>query len=903
MKMRIKDRLTFAAWGGALLLCLSNVAHAAEGPYGGTAAAIPGTVLAENYDTGGQGVAYDVTTVNGTDNSYRSDGVDLETATPPATGNDLGWTASGQWFKYTVNAATAGTYTVSFLVAAPSAVTDGFHLSNSSGTNLSGPVNVPATGGWQTWTTVTATVTLPAGTQTLTLNQDNAGWNIDTAAFALAEGPYGGTAAAIPGTVLAENYDTGGQGVAYNVTSTNGTDNGYRSQGVDLETATSPATGNDLGWTAAGQWFRYTVKVSTAGTYTVSFLVAAESAITDAFHLSSSSGTNLSGSVAVPDTSGWQVWTTVTATVTLPAGTQTLTLNQDSAGWNIDSLVFAAETSSCVAAPSAPTGLAASGTTGSGTTLSWTADTAPANCSISSYTVFENGSEIGTATGTSFAVTGLSASTTYSFTVEANDSVGPSPASSALSVTTSSSSGGEGPYGGTPVAIPGTVLAENYDLGGLGVGYEVSSTNGTDNAYRSDGVDLETASAPATGNDLGWTASGQWFRYTVNVSTAGTYTVNFLVAAESAISDAFHLSNSSGINLSGSVAVPDTGGWQTWTTVTATVTLPAGTQTLTLDQDNGGWNIDSMAFASGNGGGGGGGGKLFAPYIDMSITADEDIVTIQQQSGVKAFTLAFLDAVGACDIGWGGLGGTLPTDTLADGTSILTLVQQLQSAGVTVIYSIGGADGVDPAAYCSSASSLQAVYQTAVTRYGIKYLDFDIEGAATAEPAQITLRDQALVGLKAANPNLVISYTIPVEPTGLVAGDGLNLLSSARSDGVSLSVVNVMTMDYGSSGIEMGSAATEAAAATETQIQQAGLSATVGITPMIGQNDSSGEIFTLADATTLLNFANSNSYVTRLAMWSMGRDNGSCAGEAFASPSCSGVSQSTYEFSEIFETF
>jgi hypothetical protein len=286
-----------------------------------------------------------VTSTNGTDNGYRSDGVDLETATSPATGNDLGWTTAGQWFKYTVNVATAGTYKVSFLVAGDVAVTDAFHLSNSSGTNLSGSVNVPSTGGWQAWTTVTATVTLPAGTQTLTLNEDNAGWNIDSIAFAStnSEGPFGGTPAAIPGTVKAENYDTGGQGVAYHVTSANGTDNGYRSDGVDLETATSPATGNDLGWTAAGQWFKYTVNVATAGTYKISFLVAGDVAVTDAFHLSNSSGTNLSGSVNVPSTGGWQDWTTVTATVTLPAGAQTLTLNEDSAGWNIDSAAFAVQ--------------------------------------------------------------------------------------------------------------------------------------------------------------------------------------------------------------------------------------------------------------------------------------------------------------------------------------------------------------------------------------------------------------------------------------------------------------------------------------------------------------------------------------------------------------------------------
>ena len=117
-----------------------------EGAYGGTAAAVPGTVQAANYDTGGQGVAYNVTSVNGTGNSYRSDGVDLEACTDTGCGDDLGWTGTGQWFRYTVNAAAAGTYTVSLRLASPSGVTDGLHIASSSGANLSGNINVPATG-------------------------------------------------------------------------------------------------------------------------------------------------------------------------------------------------------------------------------------------------------------------------------------------------------------------------------------------------------------------------------------------------------------------------------------------------------------------------------------------------------------------------------------------------------------------------------------------------------------------------------------------------------------------------------------------------------------------------------------------------------------------------------------
>jgi uncharacterized protein involved in high-affinity Fe2+ transport len=351
----------------------SSARAATDAPYGGTPAAVPGAVFAENYDTGRQVVAYNVTSVNGTDNGYRSDGVDLEATTDTGgPANDLGWTAAGQWFKYTVNVQTAGTYTVGLRIAAPSAVTDGLHIDNSAGTNLSGSVSIPATGGYQTWTTITTTVTLPAGTQTLTVDQDNGGWNINFFAFGLnssggggtggtggsgTDAPYGGTAAAVPGNVLAENYDTGGQGVAYNVTSVNGSDNAYRSDGVDLETTTDTGGGaNDLGWTAAGQWFNYTVNVATAGTYTVGVRLAAPSAVADGLHIDNSAGTNLSGNINVPATGGWQTWTTVTATVTLPAGTQTLTVDQDNTGWNINYLSFTASSSGGGTGTAPPTG-------------------------------------------------------------------------------------------------------------------------------------------------------------------------------------------------------------------------------------------------------------------------------------------------------------------------------------------------------------------------------------------------------------------------------------------------------------------------------------------------------------------------------------------------------------------
>ena len=161
----------------------------------------------------------------------------------------------------------------------------------------------------------------------------------------------------------------------------------------------------------------------------------------------------------------------------------------------------------------------------------------------------------------------------------------------------------EAPYGGTPAAVPGTVQAEDYDTGGPGVAYHVTSVNGTGTAYRADGVDLESTSDTGGGYDLGWTTGGQWQRYTVDVATAGAYTVALRIAAPTAVTDALHLSDASGADLTGAVALPATGDWQTWGTATAGVTLPAGRQVLTLNQDSGGWNLNQLTFTARTGSG------------------------------------------------------------------------------------------------------------------------------------------------------------------------------------------------------------------------------------------------------------------------------------------------------------
>jgi len=123
---------------------------------------------------------------------------------------------------------------------------------------------------------------------------------------------------------------------------------------------------------------------------------------------------------------------------------------------------------------------------------------------------------------------------------------------------------------------------------------------------------------------------------------------------------------------------------------------------------------------------------------------------------------------------------------------------------------------------------------------------------------------------------------------------------------VEIDVVNIMAMDYGTSvdnNGQMGLNAIQAARATEGQLQSLGLDAGIGITPMIGVNDIASEVFTLADAQALLNFAQNDPNIVRLSMWSVARDNGATAGASYASPDSSGVAQTTYEYAGIFNHF
>jgi chitinase len=282
-----------------------------------------------------------------------------------------------------------------------------------------------------------------------------------------------------------------------------------------------------------------------------------------------------------------------------------------------------------------------------------------------------------------------------------------------------------------------------------------------------------------------------------------------------------------------------------------------------------------------------------AIYADISFTS---IQAAYQATGHKYYALAFvLGNAGTCAPAWDGT--HLMSENYYSGE-----ITAIRTAGGDVIAVFGGANGSDLASVCTTVPSLQAAYQTVLNQYQFTWIDLNIEGALVFNTAVIDRLNKAVRALQVANPNLKVSYTLPVLQSGL-PWEEQNVLSNARSNGVRIDYVNVMTMNYGPAGIDMGQAAIDAATNTHNQLVSLGIPAQVGITPMIGQNNTQGEIFTLSDADQLLAYARSNSYVGWLSFWSLGRDNGGCPGQTTASASCSGIAQTNYAFTNIFKAF
>ncbi|OHX66608.1 carbohydrate-binding protein [Flammeovirga pacifica] len=121
-------------------------------PYSGTPASLPGKVEAENYDIGGEGVAYhDINTTN-QGGAYRTDGIDIEICTDQNGGYNIGWLDTSEWMEYTVNVSTSNDYDFFPRVASPK--DNSQYKISIDGTDVTGNLTVPNSGGWQNYQTM-----------------------------------------------------------------------------------------------------------------------------------------------------------------------------------------------------------------------------------------------------------------------------------------------------------------------------------------------------------------------------------------------------------------------------------------------------------------------------------------------------------------------------------------------------------------------------------------------------------------------------------------------------------------------------------------------------------------------------------------------------------------------------
>src|SRR5207253_2525816 len=247
-------------------------------------------------------------------------------------------------------------------------------------------------------------------------------------------------------------------------------------------------------------------------------------------------------------------------------------------------------------APSIPTNLAASAITPTTLTLSWNAATD--NVAVAGYRVYLNGTLLLSPSSTSAQIIELTPNFTRSFTVSAVDAAGNASALSAPLSATTPGTGGTvpTPYTGTPIAVPGSFEAENFDLGGEGVAYHDNTPGNQGGAYRLT-EDVDIVSPYAGGYVVNNFDTGEWLEYTINVTSSGTYRMEALVSSQYSNST-FHM-EVDGTDKTGLITAPNTGSWATFQWVgKGGISLTAGQHVLRMYADMQYFNLDAIRIST-----------------------------------------------------------------------------------------------------------------------------------------------------------------------------------------------------------------------------------------------------------------------------------------------------------------
>jgi hypothetical protein len=339
--------------------------------------------------------------------------------------------------------------------------------------------------------------------------------------------------------------------------------------GVQTENTADVEGGLNVGYIEAGDWMDYAVKVPTSGVYTIKLRLATPNSNSQV-QIKKSDGTVLS-TVVIPATGGYQTWKTVYTTVNLPQGNQTLRVTTPTGGWNFNWLEFLqgvvnqppssnAGPNQIISLPVNTVTLNGSGTDADGTVVgySWFKIYGPQEGQI---TNFESAQT---------TVTGL-IQATYVFRLTVYDDDGDISFDDVTIVVNPAAPPSAGPR----------IEAENWTA--------------------MNGVLTEATPDVGGGLNVGWIDNGDWMDYGYNAPSTGSYNVRLRIAT--AMSGAqLQIRKADGSILS-TVNVPNTGGWQTWQTITTSINLTQGQQTLRIISTSAAnWNINWLELELTSGG-------------------------------------------------------------------------------------------------------------------------------------------------------------------------------------------------------------------------------------------------------------------------------------------------------------
>ncbi|HEY3340268.1 MAG TPA: carbohydrate-binding protein [Propionicimonas sp.] len=303
----------------------------------------------------------------------------------------------------------------------------------------------------------------------------------------------------------------------------------------------------------------------------------------------------------------------------------------------------------------------------------------------------------------------------------------------------------------------------------------------------------------------------------------------------------------------------------------------------------------------------------FGGYVDVTATpsyAFETATAAGSQNAVLAFVVAAKDKT--CTPTWG---GAYSLDQASSDLDLDRRIARVRDQGRNVVVSFGGLLNDELALDCATVTDLSRAYAAVIDRYRLDTIDLDLEGVGLTDTVSGQRRADAVAQLqkdyRAKGRNLAVWLTLPVVTTGL-SEDGTNAVAAFLNAGVDLAGVNAMTMNFGDTRAEGQSMADASIAALTAMQRQLGVlystSGTrlgmrslwrkVGATPMLGQNDQRGQIFSLQDAADLNTFA-LQSGVGRMSVWSMNRDQPCSVNYpdiTRVNDSCSGFAQGTERF-------